>query len=212
MNCLSDMLLDGYAGHLEKKQKKYIQNLSQSGKYLLTLINNILDIAKIESGKIELDPEYFTIEEVFADAEKLISHLARKKHIELIVDKPECFRIYADKLKLKQIIYNLLNNAIKFTPEHGEVRLSATAGSNEVMILVRDNGIGIADEDYDELFKPFRQLESSLSRQYIGTGLKLSIVKKLVELHGGNISVESEIGKGSSFTFIIPIMSPEENT
>lgn len=202
----SDMLAEGYAGHLEEKQKKYVQNVSQSGKYLLTLINNILDIAKIESGKVELDPEYFSVEEVFGDAENLISHLARKKHITLIVDKPECFQIYADKLKLKQIIYNLLSNAIKFTPEHGEVRLSATAANNEIRISVRDNGIGIAKEDYEEVFKPFRQLESSLSRQYVGTGLGLSIVKKLVELHCGSITVESEPDKGSNFTFTIPII------
>ncbi|WP_406656521.1 PAS domain S-box protein [Methanolobus sp. ZRKC2] len=207
----SDMLAQGYAGRLEEKQERYVQNVSESGKYLLTLINNILDIAKIESGKMELEPEYFTMKEMSEDTENLISHLAMKKHIKLYIDKPENIEIYADKVKIKQIIYNLLSNAIKFTPEYGEVNLSTTLIDNEIRIYVKDTGIGIAKEDLEEIFSPFRQLESSLSRRYIGTGLGLSIVKKLVELHGGNITVESEIGRGSTFTFTIPVLSPSGN-
>ena len=120
-------------------------------------------------------------------------------------------QIYADKVKVKQIIYNLLSNAIKFTPEYGEVSLSARKNDSHICIFAKDNGIGIAKEDQKEIFRPFRQLEGSLSRQYVGTGLGLTIVKKLVELHGGSIIVESKIGKGSTFTLTIPIASPEKN-
>ena len=197
--------MEGHAGHLEEKQSRYVKNVSESGKYLLTLINNILDIAKIESGKMELEPEHFTIGEMFNDVENLMGHLARKKQIEFQVEKPGYVELFADKLKIKQIIYNLLSNAIKFTPEYGKVSMSAKSSDNEITISIQDSGIGIAQENLKEMFRPFRQLESSLSRQYMGTGLGLSIVKKLVELHGGRVSVESEIGKGSKFSFTIPI-------
>ncbi|QLC50691.1 PAS domain S-box protein [Methanolobus zinderi] len=208
----SDMLMEGHAGHLEEKQSRYVKNVSESGKYLLTLINNILDIAKIESGKMELEPENFTIGEMFDDVENLMGHLAKKKHIEFHVEKPEYIQLFADKLKIKQIIYNLLSNAIKFTPEYGIVSIFARSSDNEIIISIQDSGIGIARENLKEMFRPFRQLESSLSRQYMGTGLGLSIVKKLVELHGGSVSVESEIGKGSMFSFTIPITAPSTDT
>ncbi len=206
----SDMLSEGYAGSLTDKQQKYSHYISTSGKYLLTLINNILDIAKIESGKMELELEQFKIEDVFGDAEKLIGHLARKKNIKLRLHKSEDIELVADKVKIKQIIYNLLSNAIKFTPDNGEVTLLATVAIDKVKISVKDTGIGISGEDFDKLFMPFKQLDSQLSRQYSGSGLGLSIVKKLVELHGGNIRVESEVGRGSTFTFTIPMYSPAE--
>ncbi|MDP2215794.1 MAG: PAS domain S-box protein [Methanolobus sp.] len=203
----SDMLSEGYAGPLSDIQRKYTQYISTSGKYLLTLINNILDIAKIESGKMELEPEHFTMDEVFEDAEKLAGHLARKKNIKLQIQKLENIELVADKIKIKQIIYNLLSNAIKFTPEHGKVNLLASVNHNRIKISVRDTGIGISEEDLDRLFLPFKQIDSQLSRQYNGSGLGLSIVKKLVELHGGDISVESKVGEGSTFAFTIPLIS-----
>jgi PAS domain S-box-containing protein len=203
----SDMLSEGYAGSLSDIQRKYSQYISTSGKYLLTLINNILDIAKIENGKMELEPEHFTMDEVFEDAEKLAGHLARKKNIKLQIQKLENIEIVADKIKIKQIIYNLLSNAIKFTPDNGEVNLLAAVNHNRIKISVRDTGIGISEEDLDQLFMPFKQIDSQLSRQYNGSGLGLSIVKKLVELHGGNISVESKVGEGSTFAFTIPLIS-----
>ncbi|WP_256622544.1 PAS domain S-box protein [Methanolobus chelungpuianus] len=204
----SDMLAEGYAGPLSETQQKYTNYISTSGKYLLTLINNILDIAKIESGKMELELEPFNMNEVFEDAEKLTGHLARKKKIELHVIKPENIELLADKIKVKQIIYNLLSNAIKFTPDNGRVALSATASGNKVRVSVTDTGIGIAESDFDKLFMPFKQINSQLSRQYSGSGLGLSIVKELVELHGGNVTVESEPGKGSTFSFTIPFIPP----
>ncbi|AFV24460.1 sensory transduction histidine kinase [Methanolobus psychrophilus R15] len=203
----SDMLSEGYAGSLSDIQRKYSQYISTSGKYLLTLINNILDIAKIENGKMELEPEHFTMDEVFEDAEKLAGHLARKKNIKLQIQKLENIEIVADKIKIKQIIYNLLSNAIKFTPDNGEVNLLAAVTHNKIKISVRDTGIGISEEDLDQLFMPFKQIDSQLSRQYNGSGLGLSIVKKLVELHDGDISVKSEVGKGSTFAFTIPLIS-----
>jgi PAS domain S-box-containing protein len=208
----SDMLSEGYAGPLSDIQRKYSQHISTSGKYLLTLINNILDIAKIENGKMELELEHFIMDEVFEDAEKLAGHLARKKNIKLQIQKLENIELVADKIKIKQIIYNLLSNAIKFTPEHGEVNLLAAVTHNRIKISVRDTGIGISEEDLDQLFMPFKQIDSQLSRQYNGSGLGLSIVKKLVELHGGDISVESEVGEGSTFAFTIPLTSSAKKT
>ena len=206
----SDMLSEDYAGSLSEIQRKYSQYISTSGKYLLTLINNILDIAKIENGKMELELEHFTMDEVFEDAEKLAGHLARKKNIKLQIQQLENIELFADKIKIKQIIYNLLSNAIKFTPDNGEVNLLAAVNHNRIKISVRDTGIGISEENLDQLFMPFKQIDSQLSRQYNGSGLGLSIVKKLVELHGGDISVESEVGEGSTFAFTIPISSPSK--
>lgn len=200
----SDMLAEGYTGSLSETQQKYSQYISTSGKYLLTLINNILDIAKIESGKMELELEHFNLGEVFEDAEKLVGHLAKKKNIKLHVIEPENIELLADKIKVKQIIYNLLSNAIKFTPDNGGVTITATASGDKVRVSVTDTGIGIAESDFDKLFMPFKQIDSQLSRQYSGSGLGLSIVKELVELHGGNVTVESELGKGSTFTFTVP--------
>lgn len=200
----SDMLAEGYTGSLSETQQKYSQYISTSGKYLLTLINNILDIAKIESGKMELELEHFNLGEVFEDAEKLVGHLAKKKNIKLNVIEPENIELLADKIKVKQIIYNLLSNAIKFTPDNGGVTITATASGDKVRVSVTDTGIGIAESDFDKLFMPFKQIDSQLSRQYSGSGLGLSIVKELVELHGGNVTVESELRKGSTFTFTVP--------
>ncbi|MDI3540458.1 MAG: hypothetical protein PWQ52_1582, partial [Methanolobus sp.] len=204
----SDMLAEGYTGSLSETQQKYSQYISTSGKYLLTLINNILDIAKIESGKMELELEHFNLGEVFEDAGKLVGHLAKKKNIKLHVIEPENIELLADKIKVKQIIYNLLSNAIKFTPDNGRVTIIATASGDKVRVSVTDTGIGIAESDFDKLFMPFKQIDSQLSSQYSGSGLGLSIVKELVELHGGNVTIESEPGKGSTFTFTVPFSPP----
>ena len=200
----SEMLTSGFAGDLNDKQNRYIRNIYNSSKHLLELINNILDMSKIEAGKMGLNPEYFTISETLQEIESIIRSLAMKKGIELecIVDK-NIPVVYADKLIFKQIIYNLLSNAIKFTPEGGNVELFAEKDNGFVRFTISDTGIGISEEDMERLFQPFEQVNSIHAHE--GTGLGLSLVKKYIEMHKGDIRVESEIGKGSSFVFELPL-------
>lgn len=202
----SDMMLEGATGKLNEKQLKYIKNVSASGHHLLTLINDILDLSKVDAGKMQMIYEQFPIIEVFNDVKNTLSNFAMSKSISLdFTIDPDLNKIYADKLKLKQILYNLVSNAIKFTPEKGSVHISASARSNMLHAEVRDTGIGINAEDQKKLFSAFTQLDSTYSRKYQGTGLGLVLVKKFVEMHGGRVWLESEIGKGSNFIFEIPL-------
>ncbi|WP_394697836.1 PAS domain S-box protein [uncultured Methanomethylovorans sp.] len=201
----SDMLLDGAAGNLNEKQTRYTNNISTGGKHLLELINDILDLSKIDAGKMELHYESFPVSEAIDEVKMLVVPLALKKKIEIDfkIDS-ELGSINADNTKFKQILYNLASNAIKFTPEKGYVDITAHRIGNMLEISVIDNGIGIATKDLHKLFQPFQQLNSYMTREHEGTGLGLILVKKYVEMHGGNIWVESEVGKGSIFTFTIP--------
>lgn len=202
----SDILLENIAGPINEKQEKYILNIQNSGKHLLNLINDILDLSKVEAGKTEVHYEVFNVREIVTDVVTIVKPLAQKKNIELKVDIAEGIStLNADKTKFKQILYNLLSNAIKFTGEKGEVNLSATRIDNLLKIDVTDTGIGIAREDIGKLFQPFRQIESNPSRNYQGTGLGLVLVKNFVELHAGNIQVKSEKEVGTTFSFSIPI-------
>lgn len=207
-------LLDGESfGPLTEKQKKYVSNIYNSGTHLLHLINNILDIAKVESGKMELRCESFSVNQFISEVEMVIKPLIKKKRQKLFlkIDK-DIPIIKADKVKLKQILYNLLSNASKFTPEEGDISLAAGVTGQEkdscLKLSVTDTGIGIKEEDYERIFSEFEQVDSSFSRKYEGTGLGLALTKKLVELHGGEILVESKEGKGSTFTIIIPLTDP----
>lgn len=205
----SDMMLDGATGELNEKQEKYLQNVSNSGKHLLDLINNILDLSKVEAGKTEIKIEEVDVGDFFDEIENIIKPLALKKSIDLNLNVgKDISSVNADKIKLKQIVFNLASNAIKFTPEEGEVDITASKKSEMLHIRVKDNGIGIPKEDQERLFQPFEQIDSGIMHQ--GTGLGLSLVKKLVELHCGKIWMESEVGEGSAFGFEIPIKGPEE--
>ncbi|WP_370574180.1 PAS domain-containing sensor histidine kinase [Methanomethylovorans sp.] len=202
----SDMLLEGVVGNLNEKQIRYLRNISGSGHHLLTLINDILDLSKVDSGKMQISYEKFTINEVFTDIRNNLANFAISKSITLNFEvEADLTDIYADKLKLKQILYNLVSNAIKFTSEQGSVYISASARSNRLHVEVRDTGIGINTEDQKKLFSAFTQLDSTYSRKYQGSGLGLVLVKKFVEIHGGRVWVESESGKGSNFIFEIPL-------
>lgn len=220
----SELLMDEAFGALTDKQKRYVNNIYNSGSHLLQLINNILDIAKIESGKMELHYEAFSVRQAISEVETIIRPLADKKRQMLITNIGEGVSlIKADKVKFKQILYNLLSNAVKFTPEGGDIFLDADViggegsayfvkGSNIcyrnescLKISVTDTGIGIKKEDQERVFYEFEQVDSSFSRRYEGTGLGLALTKRLVELHGGEIFVESEEGKGSKFTVVIPL-------
>jgi diguanylate cyclase (GGDEF)-like protein/PAS domain S-box-containing protein len=220
----SELLMDEAFGALTDKQKRYVSNINNSGSHLLQLINNILDIAKIESGKMELHYEAFSARQAISEVETVIKPLVNKKKQKLhitIDDKVSVIK--ADKVKFKQILYNLLSNAVKFTNDGHDIFLDAdliggddrsyflknpnicTGSESCLRISVTDTGIGIKKEDHEKIFSEFEQVDSSFSRRYEGIGLGLALTKKLVELHGGEISVESEEGKESKFTVVIPL-------
>ncbi|WP_244603647.1 ATP-binding protein [Methanococcoides sp. AM1] len=202
----SDIMLEKIAGPINEKQEKYIVNIRNSGKHLLNLINEILDLSKIEAGKMEVHYELFSVREVATDIVTIIKPLALKKKIELKVDiEKDISTINADKTKFKQILYNLLSNAIKFTDENGKVHLTAACEGDQLTFSITDTGIGISPEHIEKIFQPFRQIDSDNSRNYQGTGLGLVLVKNFVELHGGNIRVKSKKEAGSTFTFTIPV-------
>jgi PAS domain S-box-containing protein len=202
----SQILKKNRSNHLDDKEIKYTSNILKSGTHLLNLINDILDLSKIEAGKMELDCEKFNLYTVFSEIESIISPQAQKKSIGLEISKPVGIEINADKSKTKQIIFNLLSNAIKFTDENGKVSMSAEEIDRDwVEITVKDTGIGIPADKLDKIFNPFMQADVSTSRKYGGTGLGLPLVKEYAEMHGGEIRVESEVGKGSTFTFTIPL-------
>ena len=214
----AEVLQDQFFGQLNEKQKKYVDNINTSGRHLLSLINDILDLSKVEAGKMELEPEELSLKkDVLEPALTLLQEKALKHNISLSLDvEPQAdLNILADAKKLKQIMFNLLTNAVKFTPEGGSVEISAKrsqgaqAGGPEagnfIEISVKDSGIGIKPKDLTKLFQTFSQIESTYSKTVEGTGLGLALTKKLVELHGGEIRVESEFGKGSKFIFRIPV-------
>jgi PAS domain S-box len=200
----SQMLQEDSFGELNTKQKRFANHVSASGKHLLELINDILDLSKVEAGKIELHFEEFDVNDVMRNVYNIIGPLARKKHIDINFQVSKNTRIYADKTRFKQVFYNLMSNAVKFTPVKGHVQVAVTTEDELLQLSVIDNGIGMNKEEQDKLFTPFYQVDSSMTRKYQGTGLGLSIVKNIVELHRGTIEVKSEAGKGSTFTIKLP--------
>jgi PAS domain S-box-containing protein len=209
---ISEILVEQVYGILNEKQLNSLQTLRSSGKHLLSLINDILYLSKIEAGKVELQYGIFSISALCQASLLFITELARKKRLKVRSQLDgESDNLYADQLRVKQILVNLLSNAVKFTPEEGEIALEVTSDidKNAVHFSVTDTGIGIAQEDMPRLFKPFEQIDSGLARQYEGTGLGLALVRNLVELHGGCITLESQVGKGSRFTVTLPNRSHE---
>jgi len=207
----SDLLLEGMSGKLNERQGRYIQNISSSGRHLLQLINDILDLSKVEAGKTVLEPENFELAKIFKDIEKVFGPLAVGKKLSIIFEvDSRISSVRADKMRFKQILYNLISNAVKFTPEGGAITVSAAKAGDMVRICVKDTGIGISREDLDSLFQPFKQLDSFFNRRYEGTGLGLFLVKRFVEMHGGNIQVESVPGTGSAFIFELPFETGEK--
>jgi len=204
----SEVLRDGLCGDLNQDQQDAVTDIYESGKHLLSMINDILDLSKVEAGKIELQYEMFQIEEMLESVRTVVSGNVSKKGLQYEEHLPPNLPpIYADKVRFKQILYNLVSNAVKFTPEGGSVTIYASHDENEFTFTVDDTGIGIREEDTPKLFNEFVQIESSYARQYEGTGLGLALSKGLVEKHGGRIWVESEYGKGSKFIFTIPNLS-----
>lgn len=206
---LSEVLQDEYFGKLNSKQKQYLNDIHESGQHLLSLINDILDIAKIEAGKMELELGPLVVKELLENSLIMIKEKAGKHNIKLDVDlAPETkgLKIQADERKLKQIIFNLLSNAVKFTPDGGRIKLGASCEDGKLAVAVTDTGIGISLEKQEKVFEEFYQVEAGLKDKTPGTGLGLPLSRKMVEMHGGEIWCESEgEGKGSRFVFTIPL-------
>jgi len=207
---LSEALQERIYGAVSEPQQKALQRIGKSGRHLLALINDVLDVSKIESGKLDLEIGPTSVQSICEDSLQMVQEAATGKQVALsaILDKSVTI-IGADGRRLMQILLNLLNNAIKFTPEGGTVELNVNGDktTETVTFTVSDSGIGIAQEDMSRLFQPFVQLDSRLSRRYQGAGLGLALVYRLVKLHGGSVSVQSELGRGSTFTIALPWLS-----
>jgi CheY-like chemotaxis protein len=202
---LSESLLERYQETLNESQQRSLHMIETSGKHLLDLINDILDLSKIEAGKFDYYPQLIQVNDLCKSSIIFVKNQAAQKGIKLTYEiEEDISNLFADPRRLKQILVNLLTNAVKFTPHHGQVMLKVNLEHEVIRFSVIDSGIGIAPEDLRRLFTPFVQLDSSLNRQFEGTGLGLAITQKLTDLHGGSIDVESEVGKGSRFTVNLP--------
>jgi PAS domain S-box-containing protein len=212
----SQVLAEQYFGELNEKQTEYVNDILESGEHLLSLINDILDLAKIEAGKDELELSRFNVKELLESSLVMIKEKALKHSINLetqITSELDHLIITADRRKVKQIVFNLLSNAAKFTPDDGTITLGARREGSELIISVADTGIGIGSEDQKKIFGEFYQVQSGLTDKTPGTGLGLPLSKRMVEMHGGRIWVESEgEDKGSIFTFSLPIREASQET
>jgi PAS domain S-box-containing protein len=201
----SDLLAEGTPGELNTKQKRFVNHIKQGSAHLLQLINDILDLSKIEAGQLELHCEDFHIKDALPEVLSIIHPLAMAKNIEvrhtLETDQP----VYADRVRFKQILCNLLSNAVKFTPKDGRIDIECRESASLACISVTDTGIGIRPEDQEMVFEEFRQVEGAAGTTHEGTGLGLAITRRLVEQQGGKIWLESELGKGSRFAFSLPL-------
>ncbi len=206
----SELLSEQNAGPLNEKQKRFLTHIQHDASHLLELINDVLDLSKIEAGRLELRLEKFPMAVAAAEVLTSIRPLAATKGISLDSDLDTQLMLHADRLRFKEILYNLLSNAIKFTPSGGRVWIESSIVDGSVCILVGDTGIGIAPEDQQEIFESFRQVSATTKGVREGTGLGLAITKRLVEHHGGRIWVESEPGKGSRFFFTLRLSRPEK--
>ncbi len=205
----SDVL--GSAADLSDKQQRWVANIRTSGQRLLNLINDILDLAKIEAGKMHVRVEDFNLQDVCDGLLNMFRPLAEKKNIDLRGQlDPAIPTLRQDVTKLQQILQNLLSNALKFTPEGGRVLFQAEADARHVVLTVSDTGVGVAPEEQELVFQKFRQSGNPLTREHAGTGLGLSIVRELCKLLGGEITLQSELGRGSIFTVRLPLQLSEE--
>jgi len=200
----SQLLLEGDGGELSLDQRQDVDIIAQNGRHLLSLINDLLDISKLEAGKAQLHRGEVEVESLISECVESVSSLAKTKKLDLAFSVGEDVgRVSADGPKLKQVLLNLLGNAIKFT-ESGSVRVNAERQGADLRISVRDTGIGVHTEDVERIFESFQQGQSGMTGKYQGTGLGLAICRQLVEMHGGRIWVKSAAGQGSTFTFTIP--------
>jgi signal transduction histidine kinase len=200
----SEVLSEGMFGRLNEKQEEYARDIYSSGQHLLSLINDILDLSKIEAGRMELELTDFNLPATLDNALTLVRERAGRRGIALGMTVDDRLgEIRADERKIRQVVLNLLSNAIKFTPEGGRIEVTARPSDGSVEVSVADTGIGIAPADQEAVFEEFRQVGRS-EKKAEGTGLGLTLCRKFIELHGGRIWVKSEVGHGSAFTFTIP--------
>jgi len=201
----ADALAAGYAGPLAPKQAEYVRDIHAASAHLLRLVNDVLDLSKVEVGRLELSPEPVDLRRLIEACTAIVREPARNAGLRLAVEiPPDLAPIQADVVRLKQVFLNLLSNAIKFTPRGGEVRLTAEQNDTVVTIAIRDTGIGMRPEDLPVAFEPFGQIDASLSRRYEGTGLGLSLSKNLIELHGGRLEIETALGAGTTVFVTLP--------
>ncbi len=206
----SEVLLDELFGPLNEKQNEYVNDILDSGKHLLSLINDILDLSKIEAGKMELEVSEFAVYDLIMLSMNLMKEKATKHSISMNIDIDDSIStLMADERKVKQVVFNLIANALKFTQDKGEIGVRVTRDGDYAKFCVYDSGIGISIEDQQRIFGEFQQADGSLTKRYEGAGLGLAIVKKFIELHGGKVWVESKLNMGSRFYFTLPIAAPK---
>jgi signal transduction histidine kinase len=204
----SQVLRERMAGEVNEKQEEYLDDIVSSGNHLLSLINDVLDLSKVEAGQVELEVAPFSLRDALERGVSMVKERATQNGVGLTLEAgPQVEVVEADERRISQVVFNLLSNAVKFTPKGGSVIVSSTPLNGEVRVSVSDTGPGIAAEDQARIFEEFQQTDIG-ARQLEGTGLGLALSKRLIELHGGRIWVESELGKGSMFTFALPAGSP----
>ena len=193
-------------GELNKKQAEYVKDIHESGHHLLALVNDILDLSKIEAGRMELDLSRFDLPQTLESAVLMVQERATRHGltVDLDIDK-DLGSVYGDERRIKQVVLNLLSNAVKFTPDGGRIEITAKPVNDTVQIAVRDTGVGVAKEDQAAIFEEFRQVQSDQARKQEGTGLGLALTKKFIELHRGTLGVDSAPGQGSTFTVTLPL-------
>jgi len=202
----SEVLRERMFGEVNEKQLEYLKDIHESGRHLLSLINDILDLSKIEAGRMELEVSRFDLPSALSNAMTLIRERAQRHGIGLNLEVDERLgELSGDERKFKQIMLNLLSNAVKFTPDGGRVEVSARRYDGMIEVSVKDTGVGIAPEDHEAVFEEFRQVGSDYAKKHEGTGLGLTLSRRFVELHGGKIWVKSQLGQGATFTFTLPV-------
>jgi signal transduction histidine kinase len=201
----SELLSERLFGELNDKQAEYLQDILSSAQHLLSLINDILDLSKVEAGRMELEPTRFDLPVAVSNAVTLVRERAARHGIALELTVDDLMGdIVGDERKFKQVLLNLLSNAVKFTPDGGRIGVRATRTAGRVEVAVSDTGVGIAPADHAAIFDEFRQVGPASRGKHEGTGLGLSLARKFIELHGGTVRVESEVGKGATFTVVLP--------
>jgi protein-histidine pros-kinase len=210
----SEFLMDEKAGPLNQRQREFLNDVLQSGRHLLQLINDVLDLAKVEADRMELFPELFSVPKALAEICAVIEALAQKRHVTVLCAvSAELDQVTLDLKKFKQVLFNLLSNAVKFSHPGGKVQITARRReSGRMELCVRDHGIGIRRHDLSRLFIEFEQLDSGHARRHEGTGLGLALSKRMIELQQGTIAVESIYGVGTTFTIVLPVGQPEASS